>query len=161
MTTYGGQKAVLVVRVTDQAGQAVPEDAAAVSDKVFGTYGDDATMASQFDACSQGKMTITNEYPDDEFDTSALSAPGVLDISVNVVLNGTDRYAIRSAVTAEVESRLGLTLPGPFDHVMYVLAGCWESNDCGWAAYAYVNGWMSVYQGRYYKYPAVQMHEIG
>ena len=156
-----GDKKVLVVRVTDSAGQAVPEDAAYVSDKIFGTSGDVETMTSQFAACSNGKLRITNEYPSD-IDAELMAAPGVIDVQIDVVLNGTDRGTIRSNVSEKVMAKLGLeALPGPFDHVMYVLAGCWESDDCGWAAYAYVNSWNSVYQGQFYKMPAVQMHEIG
>ena len=32
---------------------------------------------------------------------------------------------------------------------------------CGWAAYAYVNSWMSVYQAHYYKLVGVTVHELG
>ena len=68
---------------------------------------------------------------------------------------------------------------------MFVLEKCY--NGCGWAAYAYVNSWMSVYQVRihvalacyakavvshsdrtaikwqsvYYKHVGVQVHELG
>jgi hypothetical protein len=42
---------------------------------------------------------------------------------------------------------------------MYNLQGCYV--DCGWAAYAYINSWNSVYQGNYYKYAAIQVHELG
>jgi len=39
---------------------------------------------------------------------------------------------------------------------MYVLHSCIVG--CGWAAYAGVNSWYSVYQGGYYKQVGVQMH---
>ena len=42
---------------------------------------------------------------------------------------------------------------------MYVIERCY--NGCGWAAYAYPNSWMSVYQMEYYKHAAVQLHELG
>jgi len=42
---------------------------------------------------------------------------------------------------------------------MYMLEGCY--GNCGWAAYAYVDHWNSVYQGNYYYMTGVQMHEIG
>ena len=51
-------------------------------------------------------------------------------------------------------------LPGPYGHVMYMLEGCY-GYDCGWAAYAYAESWLTVYQGRYYRDAAVQIHELG
>ena len=42
---------------------------------------------------------------------------------------------------------------------MYIIEKCY--NGCGWAAYAYPNSWMSVYQMEYYKHAAVQLHELG
>ena len=61
-----------------------------------------------------------------------------------------------NAVTSAVYNDFGISLPGQYQQVMYVLEGCYQ--DCGWAAYAYVNSWLSVYQGAYYKYVGVQMH---
>ena len=88
-------------------------------------------------------------------------APGVIDITIDIPLNGTDsRYTIHDAVTQKVESYLNVSLPGPYEQVMYVLQGCY-GDDCGWAAYAYVDSWLSVYQGDYYKYTGVQVHELG
>lgn len=43
---------------------------------------------------------------------------------------------------------------------MYALEGCY-GNGCGYAAYAYVNSWNSVYVGNYYKAVGVQVHELG
>mmetsp|Transcript_18318 Transcript_18318/g.24419 ORF Transcript_18318/g.24419 Transcript_18318/m.24419 type:complete len:404 (-) Transcript_18318:465-1676(-) len=58
-----------------------------------------------------------------------------------------------------VEKKLDITLPGPFDYVMYLLEGCY--GECGWIAYAYVNDWNTVYQGKKYAAVGVQMHELG
>ena len=78
LASYNGDKKTLVVRVTDIDGRSVNEDAAYISDKFFGTYGDTMTMKSGFDACSFGKFTVTNDY-EGQVDTSLLSAPGVVD----------------------------------------------------------------------------------
>jgi hypothetical protein len=42
----------------------------------------------------------------------------------------TTRLYLNSAVTQAVEAKLGRSLPGPWDHVMYVLEACYV--DCGW-----------------------------
>lgn len=59
------------------------------------------------------------------------------------------------------EVKIGMSLPGPFHHVMYSLEGCYSATDCGWAAYGGVNSWFTYYQGNNYKFPAVGLHEIG
>jgi hypothetical protein len=53
-----------------------------------------------------------------------------------------------------------IALPGPYDHVMYILEKCYV--DCTYAAYAYINGYLGVvYQGENYKYVGGLMHETG
>lgn len=151
LATYEGKKKILVVRVIDKDGRAVPESAQEVSDKIFGTYGDTATMTSQFAACSFNALEIVW----DDFDRRVHAAPGVIEVKIDVSLyNG--KSTIRNAVTTEVDKVVNTNA---YDHVMYVLEACYQ--ECGWAAYAYVNSWNSVYQNRYFKYVGVQMHEIG
>eukprot|EP00580_Thalassiosira_gravida_P017482 CAMPEP_0201658610 /NCGR_PEP_ID=MMETSP0494-20130426/1481_1 /ASSEMBLY_ACC=CAM_ASM_000839 /TAXON_ID=420259 /ORGANISM="Thalassiosira gravida, Strain GMp14c1" /LENGTH=1055 /DNA_ID=CAMNT_0048135709 /DNA_START=93 /DNA_END=3260 /DNA_ORIENTATION=+ len=161
LARYSGTQPVLVVRVIDKDGRAVPGSAAHISNKIFGTNGDVETMKSQFASCSINNLNIvSNQYGDrnDEI-VSKLSAPGVLEVTIPVSLNNSQNV-IRSAIQNEVNDALGLRIPNAaFAHVMYVLEGCYEG--CGWAAYAYVNSWLSVYQSAYYSMPAVQMHELG
>ena len=164
LAVYEGQKQVLVVRVVDSNNLAHPDSPQTMSDKIFGTNGDSSTMTSQFYACSFGKLAITNDYskngnPNAAAINSKLSAPGVVEVKINVSLETSDSGTIRNAVTDAVNSKLGFTLPGDLDHVMYVLEACYVG--CGWAAYAYVNSWNSVFQKNYYKMVGVQMHEIG
>ena len=135
-----GTKPVLVIRVTDSTGQVHPDNAETISDKVFGTYGDQATMKSQFAACSFGALNITSDYGDLGIG-EVLTAPGVLEVTIPVSL-ANSRNTIRNAAKQAAENRLGFSLPGPFQNVMYVLKECLE--DCGWAAYAYVNSWVST-----------------
>ncbi|KAL7552277.1 hypothetical protein ACHAWF_015504 [Thalassiosira exigua] len=152
---YEGTKQVLVVRVTDSDGRVHSDNAKTISNKIFGTYGDVANAKSQFSACSYGKFQLTNEY-DDKIPEAA---PGVIEVDIPIPLKGNDRRAVRSAAIRAARSKLGFQLPGPFHHVMFVLEGCYQ--ECGWAAYAYVNSWLSVYQGDNYKYVGVQLHELG
>lgn len=148
---------MLVVRVTDVNGLVRSESAAVISDDFFGTYGDPVNMKSQFYDCSWGQLNIQPGAISSQHE----AAPGVIEVQINVALGDTskNRYDIRNAVTTAVQAKLGFTLPGPYDHVLYVLEKCYV--DCGWAAYAYVNSWNSVYQGNYYKMTGVQVHEIG
>lgn len=154
LASYTGTKPVLAVRVTDVNGLAPQGDANFMSDKFFGTYGDAETMVSQFASCSYDAFQIvTKQYPQ-------LSAPGVLDVQISISLQNSSRDAIRKAVHSAVAAKLGFSAtPGPFAHVLYVVEKCYV--DCGWAAYAYVNSWLSVYHSKYFMYPAVALHEIG
>ncbi|KAL7543067.1 hypothetical protein ACHAXR_012379, partial [Thalassiosira sp. AJA248-18] len=154
---YEGPKPILAVRVTDSDGNVHQDNARTVSDNIFGTYGDLVNAKSQFEACSFGKLDVTDEYSTDI--SKKLSDRGVIDIEIPIPLLGNDRSAIRAAVVTAAEEKLGFVLPGPFQHVMFVIEKCYT--DCGWAAYAYVNSWLSIYQGNNYRYVAVQMHELG
>jgi hypothetical protein len=150
-----GTKPILVVKVTDSVGKARSETPYQIGDDIFG-YGTDAVnLKSQMAACSMGDLTIVpGSDPNGSF-----SAEGVVEVTIGVTLENNDRATIRNAVTTAVQSKLGVTLPGPYQQVMYVLEGCYV--DCGWAAYAYINSWNSVYQGNYYYMTGVQMHELG
>ena len=148
-----GVKPILVVRVTDSAGLVRSESASVISDDIFGTSGDTMTLKSQMYDCSFGQLDITAGLPANPDPNEV--APGVVEVDINVSFNN-PRSTVRNAVTTAVQAKLGITLPGPYQQVMYVLEGCYQ--DCGWAAYAYVNSWMSVYQGNYYKMVGVQMH---
>ena len=155
-----GTKPILVVKVTDSGGLAREESAAQISADIFGThttggttYIDNVNLKSQMYGCSHGKLNIEPGY------STANVAPGTMEVTIPISLTTNDRYAIHNAITAEVEQILNIDLPGPYEQVMYVIEKCYVG--CGWAAYAYVNSWMSVYQAKYYKYTAVQVHEIG
>ncbi|KAL7469177.1 hypothetical protein ACHAXS_009426 [Conticribra weissflogii] len=157
LASYQGAKQVLAVRVCDSVGLCPNDDAATISDKIFGTYGDIETMRTQFLACSFGQFEVTNQYSKDI--SSLLAAPGVIEVNIKVKIENSSKSTIRNEVTKAVNSKLGYNLPGNFDHVMYILEKCYQ--ECGWAAYAYINSWNSVFQGNYYKMVGVQVHEIG
>lgn len=153
-----------MVRVTDKNGLARDETAAQISDDVFGTNGDPVNLKSQLEGCSMNKLTIQAGVPQHE---QLYSNPnsGVLEVTIDVSLDNT-RSVVRNSITAAVNDKLGISLPGPYDQVMYVIQKCIRIQDnpnrrCGWAAYAYYNNWSSVYQGRYYKLVGVQVHELG
>jgi len=153
-----GKKPILVIKVRDSNGLARVESPAVISDDVFGTSGDPVNLKSQMSACSFGQLNITAGNPPTNSAGANEVAPGVIEVNITISLNNT-RTQVRNAATAAAQSKLNFTLPGPYQQVMYVLHSCIV--DCGWAAYAGVNSWYSVYQGGYYKQVGVQMHEIG
>ncbi|KAL3770178.1 hypothetical protein ACHAW5_009273 [Stephanodiscus triporus] len=161
LNAFEGDKLVLIVRVTDVDGRSVPEDAYTISDKFFGTYGDTVTVKSGFEACSFGKMQITSDYGTNMYD-SKLSAPGVLDVTIDISLTSSTQSVILNAAANAAMRKMGVSLPGPFAHVILVLEGCYGSDqECNFAAYGYVNHWLLVTLGDNWQYPAVIMHEMG
>ena len=163
LQSYGvhtGPKPILVVKVTDKNGLAVSESTATISDDVFGTSGDPVNLKSQLDACSMGRLTvIPGDNNSGQIKQSVYSAPGVISVKLGISITNTANPDIRNAITTAVQNLLGVTLPGPYKHVMYVLEKCYQ--DCGWAAYGYINGWNTVYVGVYYKHVGVMVHELG
>ncbi len=156
-----GDKPILVVRVIDVNGLARKESAAQIGDDVFGTKGDTVNLKSQLYGCSMGKLKVLSgnpKYPKGVPNGQG-KAPGVMEVKISVSLTTSNLSTVRNAITTAVQSAIGLTLPGPYHHVMYVLEKCYV--DCGWAAYAFKNSWLSVYQGEYYKQTATQVHELG
>ena len=127
---YEGKKPIVAVRVTDSGGLVHPDSAEVISDKIFGTRGDKVNIKSQLEACSHGKLQVTNEYDIDVSDK--LAAPGVIEIDIPISLVGNDRRAVRTELIRATQNKLGFVLPGPFQNVMFVLEGCYK--DCGWAA---------------------------
>jgi hypothetical protein len=161
-----GDKPLLVVRVVDSQNRAVPESVTGVSNEVFGNGVDSINLKTQISACSFNKLTI---QPAETVGTyNGIDVPskvqpfasGTIEVQIPVDLTTVaNRYEAKDATTVAVQNYLGFSLPGPFEQVMYVYEKCYV--DCGWAAYAYINSWNSVFQGVYYKHAAVQMHEFG
>ena len=131
LATYSGVKEVLVVRVIDSQGRS-PDDPDTMSDNVFGTDGDENNLKSQLEGCAFGALEIR---PTNDCGRVQCDAPGVLEVTINIALTSGNRGTIRNAATDAVRAKTGQNLPGPWDHVMYVLEDCYEG-DCGWAAYA-------------------------
>jgi hypothetical protein len=161
-----GDKPILVVKVTDSGGLARPESPAQIGDDIFGTINDPVNLKSQLYDCSHGKLNVVPGQNPDPINNPPQAAPGVIEVSIGISLTNSGNNAIHNAVTAAVNAKLGTNLGNgwesitePYHQVMYVIEKCYV--DCGWAAYAYVNAWMSVYQASYYKQVGVQVHELG
>ena len=156
LATLTGTKPILVVRVTDGDGQVIADSPYQMSDNVFGTYGDPNNLKSQLTACSHGVLNVEAGAISPE---TAKADEGVIEVTVNTRLAVDNRYVMHDAVTAAVQEKLGIILPGPYQQVMYVMKNCQVG--CGYAAYAYVGHWLSVYQDVYYAMTGVQVHELG
>lgn len=163
-----GEKKVLLVRVTDVNGLAPDQDATTLSDLVLGdgTGPTDVTMKTQFQACSMNKMTIS---PGDLSGTNNTSyqqpAPGVIEVTMPISLTEHAIWPedgnVKDYALHEVSQLLKIdSFPGPYDHIILVFEDCYVG-DCGWAAFAEVNSWFSVFKSAYLPYTSVQMHEIG
>lgn len=136
-----GDKHFLLFRVSDIDGLVHRHSPREMSDNVFGTYGDPNNLKSQMLACSVGKYRVIPGGRSG-YDTSPIeSAPGVIDIKIDVSLNNT-RAVIRDAVFKAAQEALGnyFNLPSASvlttytDHVMFSIPYCFQ--DCSWAAYA-------------------------
>jgi len=146
---------VLVVKVFDVNGLARSETPAQISDDIFGTIQDPVNLRSQILACSHGALDLA---PANDLGVhEAANAPGVIEVTIDISLLINTRTAIKNEVTTAVTNKLGKS-PGTYFYAMYVLEKCYT--DCGWAAYATVNHWSSVYQLHYYKYAAVQVQYL-
>ena len=108
-TQYEGQIKSLAVRVIDKNGLAVSQNARTISDKIFGTYGDSITPKSGLNDCSFGKFVMTYDY--DDIDESKLSAPGVVEVTIDLDLTKATQAQIRASTTAAVDKKLGVQLP--------------------------------------------------
>ena len=161
-----GDKPILVVKV-NALDHHVIDTAASISDVIFGTTSDEVSMKEQLYAISNGKLNITAG----EIDSQHELAPGVIEVSIPIKLEGSCQETIVNAITAAVGDKLDISVPGPYQHVMYILQGCYSDGTakcgthwkavCNWAAYAGVNSWYSVYQGGYHNIVSVLLHELG
>ena len=134
-----GDRSVLVVRVVLADGEPT-NDEQTLGESVFGIDGgSDINMASQFNACSHGKLAIVKAPPVEGSSSSIVN--GVTTVSVNVAV--ADHHGkIRNAVTAELNSQFGVDSPTELaDHVMY----CLPPGSMPAVAYGLVGSWVTVY----------------
>jgi hypothetical protein len=140
---------VLVVHVTanDFSTEVLPS---ALGDSVFGTLGDTANLASQYEACSYGTKKFVPAV-------GANIVDGVASLTISIDVKDVSDGTVRNAVTAAGNVLFG-DIRAQADHVMYAL----PSNTSGsWIAYAYVDSWLSVYNDKWATYLSAQMHEVG
>jgi hypothetical protein len=151
---------MLVILVKDNDGRKPPFGANETSNKIFGTYGDKETPNVQLSGCSNNQTSLTPDSGEPNVN-AIMDAPGVVEVSITISIRPFDGSKIENAAVEAANQKLGISLPGMFDFVAIVIEDCYDSNDCGFAAYAYLNSWKSVYVQDYFVYPAVVTHELG
>ena len=198
-----GTKPILVVKVIDSSNRQRSESSQVISSDIFGpqpgtntaNIPDAVNLKSQLQDCSKGGTNTPQLIiqPGVSQHANKYVAPGTIEVTIDIALSDNDRYVIHDAITNAVEEKMDITLPGPYEQVMYVIEKCYVGKlsymfsvcisvctksvslnpyiilttytlsplGCGWAAYAYVNSWMSVYQAHYYKLVGVTVHELG
>ena len=146
-------KTMLVLRVITGGGSQVPpSNERRLSDKWFGTSTDEVNNKSQFRACSFGKLLI--EPFTGNTSKGVNISNGVYTITVDA--DRMNPRLVERQARAKGSSILG-DLQSQFDFVVLSV----PDNEERYAAYAYVNSWLSLYKDRYVDYVTVQMHEIG
>merc|ERR1719223_1373851 len=148
-----GTKKVIILRVITGGGSQVPPSSEArLSDKWFGTDGDTSNNKSQFAAISFGKVAF--EPYIDTTSTGKVITNGVYTITVSA--DRLNDSQVESEARQVGAAELG-SLTAQFDYVCLSV----PNNDESYAAYAYINSWLSLYKHTYVDQVTVQMHEIG
>ena len=83
-----------------------------------------------------------------------LTSPSLVWMSIYIIIFIVESLFISYDLTFR------LLLLQPFQQVMFLQENCY-GDGCGWAAYAYIRGWLSMYKRDNYLKPAVVLHEIG
>eukprot|EP00588_Corethron_pennatum_P008571 CAMPEP_0194267412 /NCGR_PEP_ID=MMETSP0169-20130528/1917_1 /TAXON_ID=218684 /ORGANISM="Corethron pennatum, Strain L29A3" /LENGTH=728 /DNA_ID=CAMNT_0039008239 /DNA_START=119 /DNA_END=2308 /DNA_ORIENTATION=+ len=150
--TTGDNKMLLVI--IDALDYEVDYSAEQLSSDVFGSNDDKVNVNSIFRGCSSDELRI---YPGVE---DKMDAPGTVRVTINMNLEGSGDSAIMNAAKDAAAEKIGKSLPGTYANIYYVKKGCYPVA-CGYAAYAYVGSYDSMYQGIYITYAGVQAHEHG
>ena len=162
LATTSGIKSVLVVRVIASNAQTGFSNAE-LSDSVFGTDGDQVNLKTQYNKCSHEQFQIapaTNKLSildDNNINKDIVNGATTVTIAAGVTADDDDE-TMRNQITDALNAQFGVGSPTQLaDHVMY----CLPPGSMGGIAYAFINGWMSVYSNDWCTYPSVQMHELG
>lgn len=108
---------VLAVRVIDKLDEETDVSTDELSDSIFGTYGDDVNLKSQISACSYDSVTIV---PAVSKKGKNNIKNGVITVSINSIVSGSDVKTIQSDVSNALSEELGgCELPCSYDHIMY------------------------------------------
>jgi hypothetical protein len=146
-----GVKTVLVARIV-APDRSTTSSEAVISNKVFGTSGDEVNLRSQYWACSHGQL----EFKPAE---GADITNGVTTVNIGINVNGNTDGIIRNAATTALATKFGVSSASQIaDYVMLCIP---PGTSGSWIAYAYINSWLSVYNNGWCNYPSGQMHEIG
>ena len=123
--------------------------------EIFGTDGDQVNLRSQFKACSFDKLDFVPA--NEKSITGVVVSNGVISIEIPDIILNAERRNIYRAAKWKAASVLG-DLSSQYNHVMF----CLPPGTAGdWAAFVYIDSYVSVYNDDMCSHPTVQMHEIG
>jgi hypothetical protein len=124
----------LVVRITDNVGSRINASKVELANDIFST--DELSLKSGYAACSHNQLIIeqainvtTTTTTDSDVDdgiitTATTTATGIIDVSIDITADGSNRLDVSSLATTKVEEILGLetkSLSNEFDLVMFCL----------------------------------------
>jgi len=142
---------VLVVRVIDASGVSPTPTAAELSTAVFSESG--TTMNSQFKACSANQLSFTPA-------TGTGVTDGVVDVTLDISLAGTDKGLVYTAALAKVAALTGIDKTFTYIVSPEGPTFCDASGSCT-LGYADSPGEVSVYYNEYGTDPTTNVHEVG
>jgi surface antigen len=142
-----GTKSMLTVLVTaPNSSQSV--SVADMQKSAFGTGGQAVNMASQFTACSAGKLNFTQAALPSSNPNSGQISNGVIQIALNASVVGKNIFSLENQMTTLVQTKLGVSnLKTTFNNVIWCVpeGTTFGEGGSGWIAYAYTPGQFSYY----------------
>ena len=151
-------KKVLVVRAI-APDASTTSTTSQLSDNVFGTDGDSYNLRSQYAACSYDEL-LFEPFTGDM--NGEYIVAGVGEVTLNSNIGGIDRNVVKQAMLDAADEKYGdlstKVTNGELDYVMICIP---PGTSGSWVAYAYVNGWVSVYNDGWCNSLSAQMHEVG
>jgi len=152
-----GTLRTLVVRVKDVGGAA---QSLSVPQIYKDVYDDKVCLKSQMNKCSHGAVTI-EPSPEGSTKVGKNTYNGIVEIDVGIEAAGANYMDLQSEAINAVWAEFGNF--DDFDLIMFAQApgSVNYSGSTGWLAYAFVNGWLSVYNEGWMGPVSAQMHEVG
>ncbi|CAJ1961537.1 unnamed protein product [Cylindrotheca closterium] len=154
LTAVIGVKTILAVRVIAANAETSPSEAQLASD-IFGGDGlDFVNVRSQYLACSHGKLDFQKATGRSGLSTSIYN--GVVTVQVDKATSVGARNMV-NAVNDELTRQFNTHPSNLASYVMYFL----PAGTFGGFAYAYMNGYRSIFNDRFAYAVSIQMHELG
>jgi hypothetical protein len=152
--TTGG-KTVLVIRVK-ATNSVTTSSEAQLADDVFGDLGDVNNLRTQYLACSYGQLEFQKTQNRNGRTTNIRN--GVVTITTGIRAESGDTKMINT-INDKLSSEFGTNPENLADFIMYCLPpGTMHQYDI---AYAWMNGYQSVYNNEVCSHVSAQMHEVG
>ncbi|KAL7559359.1 hypothetical protein ACA910_009365 [Epithemia clementina (nom. ined.)] len=167
-----GTKTFLAVKIIskDNAGNptSISQTEDVLSDRVFGTFGDQVNLKTQFEACSQGIYTVEPATVGDPVNDQYYIQNGVVTVEVDKYATE-GRLANMNAAIDKLKVMFNLGSQSPRDILANYFMFCMppdmatDNNPSQLMApgVATTGGWQSCYRGDWCTFPSTQMHEIG